>query len=128
MYSIISRHHSRLVLNRCLLYAQKLLDDRIFCAYNKHMDISYDPAKNKWNIRERGLSFDQAEAFDFETAKIWQDMRKPYPDSRFIAIGYLDDRLHVLVFGETELGIRVISFRKANLKEGVKHGFSLTLD
>lgn len=100
----------------------------IFCAYNKVMDISYDPAKNEWNIRERELSFDQAAAFDFGTAKIWQDVRKPYPDSRFIAIGYLNDRLHVLVFGETELGIRVISFRKANPREGEKHGFSLTRD
>ena len=66
--------------------------------------------------------------FDFETAKIWQDTRKPYPQARFVAIGYLDDRLHVLVFGEAERGIRVISFRKANPREGVKHGFALARD
>jgi len=34
--------------------------------------------------------------------------------------------LHVLVFSETEHGIRVISFRKANPREGAKHGFTLT--
>ena len=92
------------------------------------MDISYDPAKNDWNIRERGLSFERTADFDFETAKIWQDTRKPYPQARFVAIGYLDDRLHVLVFGEAERGIRVISFRKANPREGVKHGFALARD
>lgn len=89
------------------------------------VDISYDPAKNDWNIRERGLSFERVADFDFEMAKIWQDLRKPYPEARFVAIGYLDDRLHVLVFGETGHGIRVISLRKANPREGAKHGFAL---
>ena len=92
------------------------------------MNISYDPTKNAHNIKERGLSFDRAVDFDFETAKIWQDLRKSYPQARFVAIGYLDDRLHVLVFGETARGIRVISFRKANPREGAKHGFALARD
>ena len=43
-------------------------------------------------------------------------------------LGYLDERLHVLVFGETEDGIRVISFRKANDREGKKHGFAQERD
>lgn len=92
------------------------------------MEISHDSAKNERNIAERGLPFERAADFDFETAKIWQDLRKPYPESRFVAIGYLDDRLHVLVFCEAESGIRVISFRKANPREGAKHGFPLTRD
>lgn len=92
------------------------------------MEISYDTAKNERNIKDRNLSFERAADFDFEAAKIWQDTRKPYPESRFVAIGYLDDRLHALIFSETERGIRVISFRKANQREGAKHGFSLTRD
>lgn len=92
------------------------------------MEITCDPAKNASNIELRGLSFERAADFDFETAKIWQDLRKPYPESRLVAIGYLDDRLHVLVFSETERGIRVISFRKANPREGAKHGFALARD
>lgn len=92
------------------------------------MEITCDPAKNASNIELRGLSFERAADFDFETAKIWQDLRKPYTESRFVAIGYLDDRLHVLVFSETERGIRVISFRKANPREGAKHGFALARD
>lgn len=90
------------------------------------MEIDFDHAKNEKNIRERGLSFERAGDFDFETAKVWQDTRLDYPESRFIAIGYLDHRLHVLVFCETECGIRVISFRKANKREGAVHGFTLT--
>jgi uncharacterized DUF497 family protein len=36
--------------------------------------------------------------------------------------------LHVLVFSETEDGIRVISFRKANDREGKKHGIAQERD
>jgi len=76
--------------------------------------ISYDPAKNEENIRSRGLSFDSAADFDFEGAV---DDRRDYGETRYIAIGMLGDRLHVLCFAETEDGIRVISFRKANARE-----------
>ncbi|PPD34684.1 MAG: hypothetical protein CTY19_03560 [Methylomonas sp.] len=89
------------------------------------MEIEYDPVKNAKNLAERGLSFQRAVDFDFETAKVWQDTRTTYPESRFVALGYLDKRLHVLVFCETECGIRVISFRKANYREGAAHGFTL---
>ena len=90
------------------------------------MKITCDPVKNEKNIADRGLPFGRAIGLDFSTAKIWQDTRKSYPEVRFVAIGYLDDRLHVLCFSETTTGIRVISFRKANQREGVKHGFALT--
>lgn len=81
------------------------------------MEVSYDPAKNARNIAERDLSFDRVVDFDFETAKIHEDIRKPYPEPRFVAIGWLDARLHVLCFSPTATGIRVISFRKANSRE-----------
>lgn len=90
------------------------------------MDISYDPDKNASNIQDRQLPFDRVQDFDFHTAKLWLDDRKDYPEQRIVAIGYLDNRLHVLVFSETADGIRVISFRKANPREGAHHGFPLT--
>ena len=90
------------------------------------MELSYDPAKSDRNLQERGLSFERARDFDFGTAMFWQDDRQDYPEPRYAAIGYLDDRLHVLVVGETADGIRVISFRKANEREGKKHGFAQT--
>jgi uncharacterized DUF497 family protein len=90
--------------------------------------LTYDPAKSERNVQERGLSFERARDFDFETAKFWEDDRREYPETRFVALGYLDDRLHVLVFGETEDGIRVISFRKANDREGKRHGFAQKRD
>ncbi|MEO6319747.1 MAG: BrnT family toxin [Polaromonas sp.] len=92
------------------------------------MKIEFDVSKNDRNIRERSLSFERVADFDFETSRIWQDTRKPYPEERFLALGYLDNRLHVLCFIRLKNGIRVISFRKANQREGEKHGFALTCD
>jgi len=92
------------------------------------MNISFDRGKSDKNAQERGLPFEMVRDFDFGTAKFWQDDRKTYPEPRFVAIGYLDKRLHVLVFAEIDGGIRVISFRKANDREGKKHGFAQTLN
>jgi uncharacterized protein len=82
--------------------------------------ISFDPSKNERNIRERGLPFESAAEFDFEAAQIHIDGRKAYGETRYVALGNLHGRLHVLCFTETADGIRVISFRKANDRE-VKH-------
>jgi uncharacterized protein len=92
------------------------------------MKLTYDNAKNMRNVADRCLSFERASDFDFKTARIWQDTRKIYPEDRFLALGYLDNRLHVLCFTPVNNGIRVISFRKANQREGGKHGFALTRD
>jgi uncharacterized DUF497 family protein len=81
------------------------------------MYIEFAPAKSERNIRERGLSFAQAIEFDFATAIIWVDSRKPYPEVRYSALGVLAGRVHSLVFSETISGIRVISFRKGNERE-----------
>ena len=84
------------------------------------MEITYDADKNNRNIEERGLPFDRVAEFDFETALYAIDDRREYGETRIVAIGRLEDRLHVLCFVETGNGIRVISFRKANSRE-VKH-------
>lgn len=90
------------------------------------MTIAYDPVKNERNIRERGLSFDHAADFDFETAVFHTEVRKG--EVRRVAIGYLDKRLHVLCYLPKPDGIRVISFRKANAREARKYGKAQTID
>jgi uncharacterized protein len=90
--------------------------------------ITFDPAKNERNVRQRGLSFEQAADFTFESALFAVDERKEYPEIRVIAIGLLGDRVHVLCFTETPEGIRVISFRKANAREVKRYAKARTLD
>ncbi|GAB2472210.1 BrnT family toxin [Comamonas humi] len=81
------------------------------------MNIEFDPAKNERNIAERGLSFERAADFDFNSAIVEVDGRKAYPEVRYVAAGMLDQRLHMLCFTPINDGIRVISFRKANSRE-----------
>jgi len=81
------------------------------------MFIEFDPAKNTRNIRERDLSFERAAEFEFDTALYMVDSRRDYGEIRIRALGYLDRRLHSLVFIETLQGIRIVSFRKANTRE-----------
>ncbi len=81
------------------------------------MHIEFDPAKNELNVRRRGLSFESAADFDFETAVVAVDNRRAYGETRYVALGRLGARLHVLCFIEVDDGIRVISFRKANPRE-----------
>ena len=81
------------------------------------MKISYDPRKSARNVAERGLSFELAEAFEWDSAVIWQDTRRDYGEERFIALGRIGQRVHSLVFTRRSETVHVISLRKANRRE-----------
>ena len=81
------------------------------------MIIDFDPKKSERNEHDRRLSFIRAIDFDWEGARYLEDVRNLYPERRFIARGYLDERLHVLCFTPIKNGVRIISFRKANSRE-----------
>jgi uncharacterized DUF497 family protein len=82
-----------------------------------NIKIEFDSAKSDKNSRIRRLPFERALDFDWETALYIEDTRYDYPEQRFVALGYLEERLHVLCFTPILGGIRIISFRKANLRE-----------
>jgi len=92
------------------------------------MKIEFDPVKSEKNAQERDLPFERAADFDWEGAIYAEDSRNPYPERRFLAFGYLDNRLHVLCFTPIMGGVRIISFRKANTREAKSYGKALTLD
>jgi uncharacterized DUF497 family protein len=81
------------------------------------MKIEFDPVKSEKNARERGLPFPLVEEFGWESAVFSEDARFPYPETRFTALGFIGERLHVVCFTPIADGIRVISFRKANERE-----------
>ena len=81
------------------------------------MNYEYDVLKNFSNFAKHGLKFEQVVEFEWETALIKQDQRRSYLETRFQAIGYISDRLCVLVFCERSEALRVISLRKANFRE-----------
>lgn len=81
------------------------------------LNYEYDTNKNIANIDKHGVSLSLAECFEWETAVIREDTRKQYTEQRFEAIGYIENRLHVMVYCQRVDFVRVISLRKANLRE-----------
>lgn len=92
------------------------------------MRFTFDPAKNERNIRLRGLSFELAAEFDFDSALFAADDRNEYPETRIVAIALLGGRVHVLCFSETESWIHVIRFRKANAREVQRYAQTRSID
>ncbi len=92
------------------------------------MLIEFDPAKSEKNKAERDLSFERAAEFDFSSAIVEVDERKVYSEPRYVAVGFLGLRLHVLCFTPIDGGIRVISFRNANKREVKDHEQAQTSD
>ena len=81
------------------------------------MNIEFDSNKNERNIKIRGLSFELAAEFYWDSAIYYEDDRREYPESRIIALGLLNERLHVMCLTPIDGGVRIISFRKANKRE-----------
>ncbi|MDJ0864097.1 MAG: BrnT family toxin [Gammaproteobacteria bacterium] len=85
------------------------------------MEIEFDPEKNDRNVRERGISFEQAQDFEWDGALVWRDTRRDYSEERFIALGLIGKRLHSLVFTVRGDAVRIISLRKANRREELRY-------
>ncbi|WP_371257065.1 BrnT family toxin [Pandoraea sp. SD6-2] len=52
-----------------------------------------------------------------DTALVGIDDRRNYNEERFVTLGLIGDRVHVMVFTVRGEAIRVISLRKANRRE-----------
>ena len=81
------------------------------------MKIEFDPVKSRSNESGRGLPFELAETFEWETAVFSEDNRSDYGENRIVALGFIEQRLHVICFTVIDGGVRIISFRKANKRE-----------
>ncbi len=81
------------------------------------MEIEFDPTKDAVNIAKHGMPLVLARSFEFETAKLSKDDRFDYGEDRFIALGKIAGRVHVMIFTIRTRSVRVISLRKANSRE-----------
>lgn len=86
------------------------------------MTIEFDPEKDVANVRKHGISLASAELLDWETIQVESDARHDYGETRQIGYGFLNNRLHAIVFTYRGLTLRVISLRKANKRERKKYG------
>ena len=83
------------------------------------MRIEFDSAKDAANLAKHGVSLRAAADFEWETSFEREDNRLDYGETRFVAIGLIGARVHVMVFteGADDDGVRVISLRTAGKHE-----------
>lgn len=81
------------------------------------MNYEWDEKKREASIAKHGVDFLLVEEFDWDTAFETIDDRKDYGEERWVALGCIKKRLHVLVYTLRTDCIRVISLRKANKQE-----------
>lgn len=81
------------------------------------MQIEFDPSKRDATLDARGLDMaDAGEVFDGPHMTI-EDDRADYGEVRFITIGFMSERMVVLVWTQRGDVCRIISVRKANDRE-----------
>ena len=81
------------------------------------MKVEFDEAKRAGTLEQRGLDMARAgEVFDGASLTI-EDDRMDYGETRYITIGFLDERMVVLVWTPRGDVHRIISMRKANDRE-----------
>lgn len=81
------------------------------------MNGFYEWDPNKEDASTHGVAFGSAEGFEWETAFEIRDTRRAYAEVRTIALGFITERLHVMVFNRRAEKVRIISLRKANRRE-----------
>jgi uncharacterized DUF497 family protein len=66
-------------------------------------------------VKHGGVDFSDMEAFEWETAVIGSSHR--HGEARYVALGYIGDRLHYAVYAMRGGKCRIISLRRANSRE-----------
>jgi uncharacterized protein len=85
------------------------------------MNINYSEEKNQQNIAKHSISFELVEEMEQTTSYTEQDLRNNYNEPRYITYGFINYRLHVLIWTLREYKLRPISLRKANQREERKY-------
>ena len=87
------------------------------------MRFEWDEKKNEENIRKHGIDFEDGHEM-FELPMLTNiDRRHTYGEDRYIGIGFLRQRVVVIVFAQPDDDrIRIISLRKALRHEREQFG------
>ena len=86
------------------------------------MDFEFDPAKRAWTLAERGLDMAEVGAIFEGSVITYPDDRRDYAEPRFITVGRLRGRMVVVVWTPRGNAYRIVSLRKANVREQGTYG------
>lgn len=81
------------------------------------MQIEFDPAKDEANFAKHGVALSLAADLDWDAAKVWEDARNVYGEVRQSALAPMVGRVYFVAFVDRGEVRRIISLRKANLRE-----------
>ena len=80
-------------------------------------DLEWDDGKRTRTLKERGLDFADVANADWASAITIEDLRQPYPETRYATFAAINGRLCVFAWCWRNDKMRIISLRKANARE-----------
>ena len=81
------------------------------------MRITYDPAKRRRTLEERGLDFERSsEVFEGLTLEV-EDNRHDDGEKRILCVGYLDGRMVMVGYTPRGVARHIFSMRRCNERE-----------
>ena len=78
-------------------------------------EYEWDEEKNRASVARGRPDFSEVAKFKWDTAVYWESDR--FDETRWLAVGYLDETLHVVVYTIRDDRRRIISFRRASNRE-----------
>lgn len=81
------------------------------------MKLEWDERKRRSNLVKHGIDFADLEPLFGGLTITINDERFDYPEPRYLTVGFLKERLLLVVHTEAERVIRIISARKATSHE-----------
>lgn len=103
-----------------MIFNQNHIDVLTKRVYILSMTFEWDDDKNKINIQKHGFDFSDAKHIFEDPYLVLEDKRKDYGEKRFIAVGWINSRLVILIYTKRKQNYRIISLRKANEREKKK--------
>ena len=89
------------------------------------MKISFDPDKDKKNVKKHSVSLSEAAKLDWDLLMCAPDSRRDYGELREIGFAPIERRVFNVVFVQRNDELRTISLRKANFKEVIDYDQAL---
>ncbi|WP_369987546.1 BrnT family toxin [Pseudomonas xanthosomatis] len=91
------------------------------------MQFEWDEDKNRLNIRKHGLDFNHVPRMFQRPMLVLEDDRFIYDETRWIAMGWLDALVGVVVYTERQGDeIRIISARRATEREVMRYAQTIS--
>lgn len=81
------------------------------------MLIQFDATKNNTNMAKHGISLQLAEQLEWDWLQAKVDKRLDYGEPRIIGYAPVGNRVYCVVFVDRDDARRIISLRKANMRE-----------